>query len=333
MPTTTKSTRTAPNGCETSRRLDTLRLATLTNGALSISGPATSEDIPNAISSQESAVGLTRSVSLAGPTTDLFGQEVAPASPSPRPADKAALLTIGISGLSGMGSSASIALASSLESRLKRLLNSAGSIVFSQTWKRKITPAGRRYWAHTASARRTSDSDFTGWPTPCVVEPTTHPDKVWERKQRLTAKTGVYRGNDCGLGSKVQLASWPTATAHDAGRGGADEKSERAGQARQQPTGFRDAGIMGNAEGRDGGLPARQDGREGFELARSSEAGFWSDLEWIACTDGKARPTKPGIFPLAHGVPGRVGKLRAAGNAIVPQVAASFIGAYLELNR
>jgi DNA (cytosine-5)-methyltransferase 1 len=51
----------------------------------------------------------------------------------------------------------------------------------------------------------------------------------------------------------------------------------------------------------------------------------WSDLQWLPCTDGKARPTKPGLFPLAHGVPARVGKLRAAGNAIVPQVAAEFI--------
>jgi hypothetical protein len=32
-------------------------------------------------------------------------------------------------------------------------------------------------------------------------------------------------------------------------------------------------------------------------------------------------------FPLATGIPGRVGKLRAAGNAIVPQVAAEFIRA------
>jgi DNA (cytosine-5)-methyltransferase 1 len=34
---------------------------------------------------------------------------------------------------------------------------------------------------------------------------------------------------------------------------------------------------------------------------------------------------EPGTFPLAHGIPGRVGRLRAYGNAIVPQVAAEFI--------
>lgn len=48
-------------------------------------------------------------------------------------------------------------------------------------------------------------------------------------------------------------------------------------------------------------------------------------LQWIGCPDGKSRPVKPGIRLLAHGVSARVGKLRAAGNAIVPQVAAEFI--------
>ena len=51
----------------------------------------------------------------------------------------------------------------------------------------------------------------------------------------------------------------------------------------------------------------------------------WSDLVWLPCSDGRARPTQPGLFPLAHGVPQRVGRLRAYGNAIVPQVAAEFI--------
>jgi DNA (cytosine-5)-methyltransferase 1 len=51
----------------------------------------------------------------------------------------------------------------------------------------------------------------------------------------------------------------------------------------------------------------------------------WATLEWLQCSDGKARPTQPGLFPLAHGVSGRVGRLRAYGNAIVPQVAAAFV--------
>jgi DNA (cytosine-5)-methyltransferase 1 len=56
----------------------------------------------------------------------------------------------------------------------------------------------------------------------------------------------------------------------------------------------------------------------------------WFAADWIYCRDGKARPTEPGVFPLAHGVPARVGRLRGYGNAIVPHVAAEVIAAYLE---
>ena len=55
----------------------------------------------------------------------------------------------------------------------------------------------------------------------------------------------------------------------------------------------------------------------------------WSDCDWLSCTDGKARPAKSGIQPLASGVQQRASKLRALGNSIVPQVAAEFIKAYL----
>jgi DNA (cytosine-5)-methyltransferase 1 len=55
----------------------------------------------------------------------------------------------------------------------------------------------------------------------------------------------------------------------------------------------------------------------------------WHPCDWLACTDGKARPIEPGTFPMAAGVRNRVGRLRAFGNAIVPQVAASFIGAVM----
>ena len=58
--------------------------------------------------------------------------------------------------------------------------------------------------------------------------------------------------------------------------------------------------------------------------------GFWRDADWLLCRDGKRRPVEPGTFPLAHGAPARVGRLRAYGNAIVPQVAAAFIRAFME---
>lgn len=60
----------------------------------------------------------------------------------------------------------------------------------------------------------------------------------------------------------------------------------------------------------------------------SAAAGFW-DGEWRTGADGKARILEPGIEPLANGIPARVVKLRAYGNAIVPQTAAAFIAAYM----
>ena len=56
---------------------------------------------------------------------------------------------------------------------------------------------------------------------------------------------------------------------------------------------------------------------------------FWRDADWLACTDGKWRPVEPGTFPLAHGIPGRVGRLRAYGNAINPWQAAEFVTAFM----
>jgi DNA (cytosine-5)-methyltransferase 1 len=66
------------------------------------------------------------------------------------------------------------------------------------------------------------------------------------------------------------------------------------------------------------------------ETRRSSNANPWAACEFIECADGKARPVEPGTFPLAHGIPNRLGRLRAYGNAIIPQVAAQFIGAFMD---
>ena len=76
----------------------------------------------------------------------------------------------------------------------------------------------------------------------------------------------------------------------------------------------------------DGNEPRRVNAQQARPIAPSS----WSDCDWLPCRDGKARPVEPGTFPLAHGSTARVGRLRAYGNAIVPQVAQTLIEAYLE---
>jgi DNA (cytosine-5)-methyltransferase 1 len=97
-----------------------------------------------------------------------------------------------------------------------------------------------------------------------------------------------------------------------------------------------------------------------------ADHGGWASADWLRCRDGHWRPVEAGAFPLADGLPAGVGPLRAGlarvglppalvrralrelgaylararayrtcalrgyGNAIVPQVAAEFLCAYLD---
>lgn len=83
-------------------------------------------------------------------------------------------------------------------------------------------------------------------------------------------------------------------------------------------------------KGLEGRNPLRKRADELAVGQASVVGGFWSGADWLACRDGKWRPVDAGTFPLAHGIPARVGKLRAGGNAIVPQIAAEFVKAYME---
>jgi DNA (cytosine-5)-methyltransferase 1 len=72
----------------------------------------------------------------------------------------------------------------------------------------------------------------------------------------------------------------------------------------------------------------------GARHRRAIESGcgddFWHSAKRITGHDAKGRRIEPSISLLAHGISGRVGRLRAYGNAIVPQVAAEVIGAYMD---
>ena len=68
-------------------------------------------------------------------------------------------------------------------------------------------------------------------------------------------------------------------------------------------------------------------GRALFEGEPSSctDNGQWRYVDWLFCKDGKWRPVRPGTFPLVDGTPGRVGRLRAYGNAVNFEQARTFI--------
>jgi DNA (cytosine-5)-methyltransferase 1 len=91
------------------------------------------------------------------------------------------------------------------------------------------------------------------------------------------------------------------------------------------------SGWMGNTTSKRFGetRATEMDSRASIVSACSS----WSAVEYTPCQDGKSRPVKPGIRLLAHGVSGRVAQLRGLGNAIVPQVAAEFVKAFMDTQK
>jgi hypothetical protein len=199
-----------PDGYETSSMRITSPLELWTSEALWTSIQQNFRNSLNATSSPVSADGPMHSDSPAGPMTDLFGQAVAPASHSPKPAPSVAATMSATYGLRSSASSASVALAESLASKLPGLLGSHGSTMFALTWKAQATPQRRRICALLARGLHTSGSGSTGWPTP-NAGPQNDGDTTWqERRAELKAKHGNGNGFGLNLGQAATLAGWPT---------------------------------------------------------------------------------------------------------------------------
>ena len=178
------------------------------NDQLSMFPLMNSEASPSATSSQGSGSGPTPCDPQAGPMTVLFGQEAARASLSAAQVAEAGLMMSGTSGRTGITSSASASLQSSLESKLRQRTASVGSTLYQLTWKPRATPSGRQICALRASARRTSasasSSERSGWPTPIVNDVTGSTHCYGKNKEILLKLPGA-----------AKQTGWATPTTRD----------------------------------------------------------------------------------------------------------------------
>ena len=129
----------------------------------------------------------------------------------------------------------------------------------------------------------------------------------------------------------IRQRLWWVADTYDRGKrmeSGRPQKicSRQAGEARPGFGGSFSTSRLGNSDSRR--LHGRAANRE-VENKRNP----WETGMVICCKDRKARPVEPSILPLADGISNRVGRIRAYGNAIVPQVASCFIQAYQDIQK
>jgi DNA (cytosine-5)-methyltransferase 1 len=138
------------------------------------------------------------------------------------------------------------------------------------------------------------------------------------------------RDIDCGLVHRQQ----PRPQGHAGDGDDGDEPGRvEADAARSTSETDRDSRRLGHADRGHGDIGESLAERE----ANQRTAVDWSGegVGLVRCVEPtrevyRRAPLEPSLFPLAHGAHNRVGTLRGAGNAIVPQVAAEFVMAFLE---
>lgn len=342
-----------PHGSENWSQLNLWPTATSTAETSRTSPPQTSPATRNTTSSLASVSGPTHSAWPDGQTIAPPGPAHVHVSRSPRQAKALGLLTSGTYGQPGNGSSASIALASSLASKLKG--------------------KDGRMWLDLVSTDLEANSYACGpvvFPSSSVGAPNIRHRLYWVAD---TARGGSSTGPHEPSG---EHEAWQSDGPGDAGRladieGRGWREHRLLGEATggRQDTGQSALGDEASAGGMGDTGGARLSDAEPPELCGaighnsrrtvaepSGPHDPWRFLEWIACTDGKYRPTQSRVqrvasgdtaglgfvlsapetaevWPLSIRQKGDVQKLRAYGNAINPVAAAEFIRAYMELNR
>ena len=184
-----------------------------------------SKDLPSATSSRESEDGPTQLDWLGGTMTAHFGQEAAPASPSAQQGSEREQAMNDTCGPFSSNSLESATLQSYLESRLRVALEGTGSPEYALTWKHWPMQSGEPICALRASARRTSDNAYGGWPTPRAQDSKHGPATEWEL-------TTDHAGTRDSLRVKAAAAGWPTPTSSD--RRGSRENDGKRGVSLQE---------------------------------------------------------------------------------------------------
>ena len=169
----------------------------------------TCADSRSATSSPALASGLSPFGVPAGQMIDLFGPVPVLANLSARQALELGLRTQGTFGQLLPGSSSSASLQSSLENRLRARLSNLGSTLYTLTWKPWVTPSGLSRFRLRASVRRTSETDYFGWPTPTA----SLADKGVRSTEGGIKEAMRKHGPD--LGAVACLTGWPTPSAHE----------------------------------------------------------------------------------------------------------------------
>lgn len=137
-----------------------------------MSNPATFSASPNATFSLVSEVGALPCAKPDGATAAPSGVEAARVSRFRAQDANKAMPTNDTSGPLFSASSPSASLQRFLENKLRARMGANGSPEYALIWKHWDMPAGLPICALRASARRTSGSGFTGWPTPNATDST-----------------------------------------------------------------------------------------------------------------------------------------------------------------